>query len=72
MFKWEVFMPRRKNSKGYCDKRSVDVFELNLCDYYKCKRKSLKPLCRNCVHFHIDVPDKPENTVKKQITEDDV
>lgn len=45
-------MPR-KNSKGYCDERTIDVQELNLCDYFHGKRKNSKPCCRNCTHFHL-------------------
>lgn len=45
-------MPR-KNGKGYCDERTIDVFELNLCDYFNGKRKNSKPCCRNCTHFHV-------------------
>ncbi len=58
-------MPRRRNLNGYCDERSIQTFEMNLCDYYNGKRKSNKPLCRNCTHFHI-----VELTIKKQEQEE--
>ena len=45
-------MPR-KNNQGYCDERSIDVQELNLCDYFNGKRKNSKPCCKNCTHFHL-------------------
>jgi hypothetical protein len=65
-------MARRcKNAKGYCDERSIEVLELNLCDYFKGKRRNSKPACRNCVHFHLielSVKKNKENPV----TEDDV
>ena len=63
-------MARRKNAKGYCDERAIDVSELNLCDYFKGKRRGSKPACRNCVHFH-----QSESSLKKKknsVTEDDV
>ncbi len=54
-----LIMARRRNSKGYCDERNIEVVELNLCDYFQSKRKNNKPLCRNCTHFHvIEVPVK--------------
>lgn len=59
-------MARRRNSKGYCDERNIEVAELNLCDYFQCKRKSNKPLCRNCTHFHvIEVKDSSPQALKQ-------
>lgn len=46
-------MAKKKNHKGYCAERTMDVYELNLCDYFQGKRKNSKPCCRNCVHFHL-------------------
>lgn len=58
-------MARRSNSRGYCDTRLVDVFELNLCDYFEGKRKNSKPSCRNCVHFNlIEITAKEEKKKK--------
>ncbi len=70
-------MPRRKNVKGYCDERRIDVQEENLCDYFHGKRKNSKPMCKNCTHFHtIEVSNKRNKIQKKdsvdQITEDDL
>ncbi len=44
-------MARRRNAKGSCSKRSIEVCELNLCDFFKGKRKNHKPFCRNCSYF---------------------
>ena len=55
-------IPKCKNSKGYCDERTIDVLELNLCDYFNGKRKNSKPCCRNCTHFHIMEACKKDNT----------
>lgn len=46
-------MPRQRNTNGYCNERNIQTFEMHLCDYYSRKKKSRKPLCRNCTHFHI-------------------
>lgn len=70
--KFEVFMARKKNLKGYCDERCLFVFELNLCDYFKGKRKNSKVCCKNCVHFQRDeitIPKKPD---KDGISEKDL
>lgn len=41
-----------KSNKGSCQIRNIPVNESNLCDLYDPKRKgSLKPRCKNCVHF---------------------
>ncbi len=45
---------KRKNKKGYCDERCIDVFDVNLCDYFHGKRKNSKPSCKNCIHFNVD------------------
>lgn len=45
---------KSKNSVGHCDKRNIQVLELNLCDYFLAKRKNAKPACHNCVHFKLD------------------
>lgn len=54
-------MPKCKNSKGYCDERTIDVQKLNLCDYFNGKRKNSKPSCRNCTHFHLLEVCKEDN-----------
>jgi hypothetical protein len=65
-------MARRKNAKGYCDERCIDVLELNLCDFFKGKRRNSKPACRNCTHFHlIEVAIKNKNK-NNSVTENDL
>jgi hypothetical protein len=64
-------MARHKNAKGYCDERSIDVQELNICDYFHGKRKNSKARCRNCIHFHVldlnaENETKSPNSVTKQ------
>ncbi len=56
-------MPRRKNGKGYCDERTIDVQELSLCDYFNGKRKNSKPCCKNCTHFHLLGACKKSNDI---------
>lgn len=66
-------MTRRKNAKGYCDERSIDVQELDLCDYFSGKRRNSKARCRNCTHFHVLEELKPESDkdTNKSITKQD-
>ena len=62
-------MPR-KNSKGYCDERSIDVQELSLCDYYCGKRKNGKLCCKNCTHFHLLETCKKGNNIDRVPNDD--
>lgn len=63
-------MAHRKNAKGFCKERILHVFELNLCDYFKGKRRNSKPACRNCVHF--ELAESSTKIKKNSVTEDDI
>ena len=66
-------MTRRKNAKGYCDERSIDVQESDLCDYFQGKRRNSKARCRSCIHFHVlEEPKSDEDTNKSITKQDDV
>jgi hypothetical protein len=63
----------QKNSKGFCEERTIDVRALNLCDYYELKsgkRKNSKSRCRNCTHFHnLEISQK--NDTIDRVSNDD-
>lgn len=65
-------MAHHKNAKGYCDERSLDVQELNVCDYFQGKRRNSKARCRNCVHFHVLETSSDVDKNKDSVTKDDV
>jgi len=63
-------MARRSNLKGYCNKRHIEVSELNTCDLFDAKIKLAKAICRNCVFFTLNTEqpkkDKPENPTQNK------
>ncbi len=67
IFNEETIMARKKNAKGFCGERILEVLEQNLCDYFKGKRRNSKPLCRNCVHFHL-IEGSTNKTKKNSVT----
>lgn len=63
-------MAKRKNSKGYCEERSIEVVESQLCDYFQGKRKNSKPRCRNCSYFHL-IEAVVDKNVQNEIPKDE-